>query len=338
MPGTVVRIQHEGEAGEARRVAVTIAGQLGFSEERCGKVALVATEAARNIALHAGQGEMIITPLDQDGVGGVELLALDKGRGMADIDKCMRDGYTTAGTGGVGLGAIARMSDVFDIYSQPDAGTAVLARLWASRPPRQRGVRMEVGAVSVAKAGEEACGDCWSALVKGQKPRFLVCDGLGHGPGASTASLAAARVFHARPQEALPELVRAAHDALRPTRGAALSVTEVDLEAGTVTYVGVGNIVSMILRGESRQNLISLNGTVGHQMPKVQAFSYSWPAGALLVMHSDGLGTQWRLDRYPGLMARNPSLVAGVLYRDFNRGRDDSTVLVAREQEGEGGA
>jgi hypothetical protein len=48
-------------------------------------------------------------------------------------------------------------------------------------------------------------------------------------------------------------------------------------------------------------------------------------------MHSDGLGTQWRLERYPGLIQKHPSLIAGVLYRDFNRERDDVTVLVAKE-------
>ena len=47
-------------------------------------------------------------------------------------------------------------------------------------------------------------------------------------------------------------------------------------------------------------------------------------------MHSDGLTTHWTLERLPGLAARHPSLIAGVLYRDFKRGRDDVTVVVAR--------
>jgi hypothetical protein len=48
-------------------------------------------------------------------------------------------------------------------------------------------------------------------------------------------------------------------------------------------------------------------------------------------MHSDGLGMQWRIERYPGLINKHPSLIAGILYRDFQRGRDDVIVLVARE-------
>jgi hypothetical protein len=49
-------------------------------------------------------------------------------------------------------------------------------------------------------------------------------------------------------------------------------------------------------------------------------------------MHSDGIATQWDLGRYPGLLARDPSLIAGVLYRDFLRGRDDATVVVLKDR------
>ena len=63
----------------------------------------------------------------------------------------------------------------------------------------------------------------------------------------------------------------------------------------------------------------------------IQVFTAPWPAGALVLLHSDGLASHWTLDRYPGLSARYPTLVAGVLYRDHRRGRDDTTVVVARE-------
>lgn len=66
-------------------------------------------------------------------------------------------------------------------------------------------------------------------------------------------------------------------------------------------------------------------------MRKIQPYTYSWLPGGLLVMHSDGLGMQWRIERYPGLINKHPSLIAGILYRDFQRGRDDVIVLVARE-------
>jgi hypothetical protein len=112
-----------------------------------------------------------------------------------------------------------------------------------------------------------------------------------------------------------------------------LAVTEVDFERLAVRFAGVGNISGTIVSPAKSSSMVSYNGTVGHEVRKIQEFVYEWPKGGLLVMHSDGMGTQWRLDRYAGLADKHPSLIAGVLYRDFNRGRDDVTVLVAREGE-----
>jgi hypothetical protein len=63
---------------------------------------------------------------------------------------------------------------------------------------------------------------------------------------------------------------------------------------------------------------------------KLQQFQYDLLEGDLLLMHSDGLTSRWKLADYPGLSHRVPALIAAVLYRDFKRGRDDATVLVAR--------
>ena len=63
---------------------------------------------------------------------------------------------------------------------------------------------------------------------------------------------------------------------------------------------------------------------------RINEFSYPWAEGAVLVLHSDGLGGRWDLARYPGLSRHHPSLVAGVLFRDWSRRRDDVTVVAAR--------
>ena len=79
--------------------------------------------------------------------------------------------------------------------------------------------------------------------------------------------------------------------------------------------------------------MVSHNGILGHQVRKFQVFSYRFPRGALCIAHSDGIGPRWDLNHYPGLSARHPSLVAGVLFRDHRRGRDDATVVVVRNEE-----
>src|SRR5262249_39127646 len=142
----------------------------------------------------------------------------------------------------------------------------------------------------------------------------------------------AVRVFRENARLDPAAILDLIHGALRSTRGAAVAVVEVDRANEQVRCAGVGNISGTILAAGASRGPVWHKGTVGHALHKVQEFAYPFPAGALLVLHSDGLATSWRLDRYPGLAARHPSLVAGVLYRDFKRGRDDVTVLVARDE------
>jgi serine/threonine protein phosphatase PrpC len=80
----------------------------------------------------------------------------------------------------------------------------------------------------------------------------------------------------------------------------------------------------------ARRQLVSHSGTLGHVMRRVQEFEFDFPAGALLILQSDGLTTRWTSDEYPGLLAKHAGLIAGVLYRDHNRGTDDVTVVVLK--------
>jgi hypothetical protein len=65
-------------------------------------------------------------------------------------------------------------------------------------------------------------------------------------------------------------------------------------------------------------------------MRRIQEFTFPWNQDSALIMYSDGLTSRWDLDRYPGIISKHPSIVAGALYRDFERERDDVTVMVAK--------
>ncbi|HEY9744481.1 MAG TPA: ATP-binding SpoIIE family protein phosphatase [Coleofasciculaceae cyanobacterium] len=319
------------QAGEARRMALAFASRLGFNETERGKVGLVVTEVANNLVRHAQDGVILLQALENNGIAGVEILALDKGPGIDNLSECLRDGFSTAGTPGNGLGAVTRLSAFFDIYSVPTVGTAILSHLWASRlPVNQPQENLKLGAVCLPIRGEEVSGDTWASDRTDNHSLLLVADGLGHGPQAAKASLEAVRVFRENVRCSPQEILEAAHAALRSTRGAAVAIAAIDFESQTVLFAGIGNISGTILSPDGSCNMVSYNGTVGHEVRKIKEFTYPWSQGSLLIMHSDGLATQWRLDRYAGLITRHPSLIAGVLYRDFNRGRDDVTVLVAR--------
>lgn len=193
-----------------------------------------------------------------------------------------------------------------------------------------RGWPFTAGAVSLPFPGESACGDGWALEQSGARVVVIVADGLGHGPAAEAASAEMLRVFRDGPLRGPAAILRAGHEALRATRGAAVAVADINMESGVVQFGGIGNISAVIISGNERKGMVSHNGTVGYQMRTPHEISYAWRDDSLLIMHSDGLQTSWRLDDYAGLEQAHPSVIAGVLYRDFTRGRDDVTVLVAR--------
>ncbi|HSK10585.1 MAG TPA: SpoIIE family protein phosphatase [Vicinamibacterales bacterium] len=330
-----LQVREASQTAQARRAAVAVAHDLGFDDHDAARVALVATEAATNLVRHGGGGEMLLLPLHEAPGPAVQILALDTGPGFA-LNVARRDGYSTTGTAGTGLGAIARASDLFSVYSRPGMGTALLSEVRSRGRRRAPGSRFAMGGFSVPKPGEQVCGDGWNVSRKDDVLTIVLVDGLGHGPGAAGASLEALKTFRAQPGLPPVEQIKALHAALHATRGAAAAVASVDARLGTVRFAGVGNTLGMIDGGERVRHLVSHNGTVGHELPRVQEFTYPWPPGSVLLMASDGLTTRLGLDGHPGLRSYPPALVAAVLYRDYRRGRDDATVLVVREDRTEG--
>ena len=329
-------VTEESQVGEARRIAVALAAELGFNETDRGKVAIVTTEAARNVVKHAREGELLLQTFKTAVGFSIEIVALDRGPGMANVGQCLRDGFSTAGTPGTGLGAIKRLSSFFDIHSVPKLGTALLARLEPtqnSREASQNSNYLEFGVVHLPKAGEQICGDSWATENYLDKNLILVADGLGYGGLAQEASGEAVRIFRENAKLGPKAILEKAHPALKNTRGAAAAIAQIDRTQKTICFAGIGNISGVVFTDNQTRSMVSYNGTVGHRMQKVAEFVYPWSPESLLIMHSDGLATQWDLNRYPGLATRHPALIAAVLYRDFKRTRDDMTVIVAKVRE-----
>lgn len=109
-----------------------------------------------------------------------------------------------------------------------------------------------------------------------------------------------------------------------------MAIAEIKLDTREIRYVGVGNITGQIFSGDESHSMVSHNGTAGGEVRKIVEFSYPYPPGALLVLYSDGLTTHWKLADYPGLAQKHSPLIAGVLFRDHRRPKDDSTVVVAK--------
>jgi anti-sigma regulatory factor (Ser/Thr protein kinase) len=321
------KVGEQSQVAEARRASAGAARQTGLAEGIVGRVALVATEIATNLVKHGGGGVVVARRLATPGGCGLELLGLDRGPGMADIGRCLVDGFSTAGSPGTGLGAISRNADRFAIYSRPGHGTAIMASFHSGQPPV---CGMELGVVSDCYPGESVCGDDWAVANDRSGATLLVVDGLGHGPLAAQAAATATRIFRENVVQDGVSLVTAMHRGLGPTRGAALAIARIDTAAHLVRFVGIGNIGGVLVSDGRSRRMASRNGTAGHMAPQIGEFTYPFTANPLVILHSDGLSAKWELDSYPGLAAAHPSLVAGVLFRDYRRDRDDAVVVALR--------
>lgn len=322
-------VTESSETAQARRAVATLAVRQGLNEEDAGRAALVAMEICTNMVKHAGGGELIAQPLERAERGGIGLLGLDRGPGIADLAKCLRDGFSTGGSPGNGLGAINRISQQFDVYSQPGHGTVVHAELWPEgRTPS--GPALETGAIVVPKPGEVECGDRWCYVERAGGALVMGVDGLGHGLGAAQAASIACDVFMTEKTRSPGAVLERIHTNLRTTRGAAAIVIEIDWNNGRLLAAGIGNLVAAIVEGNSAKRIPSYNGIVGHATPRIRELSYPIAPSAAVVFHSDGLSAAWQPERYPGLMQHSCATIAGVLYRDCKRGRDDSLVVVLR--------
>ena len=318
-----VPVDDASRVGQARRCAVHVAQTVGFDEDDTGRVALVATELATNMVKHAGGGTLQVQAISGTQGKGVELIASDKGQGF-DFVACLADGHSTAGTKGIGLGAVARQAQVVDMFAD-SRGAVVMARFY----PRQGAHRdLRYGASQRSYKDDPLCGDGWSVAYDEALRTAMLVDGLGHGAPAHDAARAAMHAFNASEARNPAVAMDGLHQAMSGTRGGAVAIAAFDEAQGLVRFAGIGNVSAALHTLEGSRGLASHPGIVGVQYRNARAFEFPGATGKLLILHSDGVQTRWSLSDYPGLALRHPAVIAAVLLRDFDRGSDDATVVV----------
>lgn len=319
----VLPIEDSSQIGYARRTAQQLAELHGFDERDAGRVALVATELASNLIKHAGHGELHLRVLRRLEGFGIEMLAVDRAKGF-DLDACLADGFSTGGTQGIGLGALSRQAEVFDVYAD-HRGAVLLTRLY---PRSDRQADMPYGVSQHSLHDDPACGDVWHLAYNNGSISALVVDGLGHGEEAERAGRAGEAAFAQTPFAEPTVLMEDMHREMIGSRGGAVAFAQFDGSRDHLIFAGVGNIGASLIAADKSRGLASHPGIVGGQYRKARPFDYAHVNGHLLIMYSDGLQSRWNLQDYPGLVHRHPAVIAAVLHRDFCRGRDDVTVLV----------
>lgn len=329
-------IDDASRVGEARRHAAQLSTHLQWGELEAGKLALVVTELGSNLMRHARGGRMLIAarPTFED----VEIICVDDGPGIPNLGKSFEDGFSTgSGSPGTGLGAVRRLASSFDIFSTVPHGTVAVARV-AGTPKQKSGhgpgtrPAYSFGAICLPIAGESACGDSWGVALGANAATVVLADGLGHGPLAAEASLAAVEVFAEDAGGDLRELVQRTHVRLQTTRGAALCMLRIDGIAQKVHCAGAGNVAVRIASGVFDKSMATQHGTVGVQIRRPDESSLALPQHAVAIVHSDGLTTRWPVDAILPVLERDPTIAAAILWKNHARGRDDATVVVIRQE------
>ena len=306
IPYLDIPVAEASQVGEARRAASRLATDHDLDETVVGRVAIIVTELGNNLWRHATDGRLLVGCRRSDAGCQLEVISIDSGPGMDDVSRCLRDGYSSGGTPGTGLGAVRRLSTDFSVFSAVGKGTVILSRTWVPSPAAPHAssprARFSHAGICLPAPGETVSGDAWDIRIEDGKATVIVADGLGHGPVAAEAAAEALNAFASFTGSPSAVLERA-HPLMRSTRGAAVSIAEIDARAGTIVYAGAGNISGRLISGVEDRSLMSQHGTLGVQIRKLQDVHYSWPDHSLIVLHSDGLITRWNLKDVGGTAA-----------------------------------
>jgi hypothetical protein len=266
----------------------------------------------------------------------VQIVAVDRGPGIADVAASLTDGFSSGSSLGAGLGACRRGAAQFDLYSRVGQGTVVLAR--SGPAAAEPAGPVEVGGVITPHPDESAVGDGYGVAWEDDRMTVGVVDGLGHGVEAAQARSAALELLERQPALDSAGLLREIDVGLRVTRGAAAAIAQIDGWSRQLTFAGMGNVTGRLFRPGADQSLLSRPGILGtghgagaFARPRLHRLvSADWKPPAVLVLHTDGITGRWNLADYPRADHHHPAVLAALIWRDALRGYDDATVVVVR--------
>jgi anti-sigma regulatory factor (Ser/Thr protein kinase) len=308
---------------EVRRVAA----RQGLDTRAAESLAAAASELGHNQLVHAHDGEIAVVPIERDGVPGVEVVAADRGPGIAEPADALLGRVVGKGLG-VGLSAAYRQVDELDVDVRHGEGTCLRARRFA-RPVR----RSEVAVLGIPFPDEPESGDHGVVCRDGRSLFLGVADGLGHGRPARAAADAAVGTLLGGADRPLDELVAACDRALVHTRGAVLALCRMTLADRVLAHAGAGNITSrLLLRDGTLRTLASSARVVGGGLRpgSLATETHTLHPDDTLILHSDGLRSRIELPDLRLLVRRPVLVVADALFKALYRGTDDALIIVAR--------
>ena len=322
------RVRVENDVARIRQEAFDMAERLGFSRTRAYAVTTSVSELANNLLCHAGDGGLIsLSPVDDCGVPGIEVVCLDDGPGITDIGLAMQDGYSTNGGLGGGLPGVKRLMDEFSILSELGEGTKIAAIKWSAC------ARSECGDSPVAVLrrpvpGQAYCGDQFASWQRKDEIVLCAVDGLGHGIEAFKASSAAIDHVSKHIDQSFSDIFEGCDCTIRKTRGVAMTIAIASPQSDTIHIAGIGNVECRVV-GVSTRTFCGSPGIVGRGLRKLRIETAPLLPGDMVILHTDGISAKFGIDRRHFQM-RNLSQVAASIMSEYARERDDAGLILYR--------
>ena len=343
----IVPIKRDTDVVVACQKGRALAAQMGLSSNDQVIVTIAISEVASNIVRYALAGEIILDSIVEDDARGILVIARDKGPGINNIKQALQDGYSTGGGLGLGLSGARRLMDEFEIASQVGMGTTIVmkkmetmkmthlqssATEYVAIHNSQPTSLIECGIAARSFDGRGESGDQYLVEPFSDGVLVMVVDGLGHGPSAAVAGKAAVAAMVGHVSEPVTALLKRCHENLRRTRGAVISLASFNVLAGTMTWLGIGNVKGVLLRadgraGRTRERLLLRGGVVGYQLPTLRPAMLSVVPGDTLILATDGLRSVFADEL---VLGEPPQEMADRIFDQYRRGTDDAMVLVAR--------
>lgn len=315
-----------------RRISKELAKEIGFGESEQEEIVLVVSELASNIIKYAHRGVVTLTPLYLGEQQGLMIEATDKGPGFCE-DTALKDGFSSSGTLGCGLGAVNRMMDEFDIHTNENnqAGTRIVCKRWVRGKSYSSGkCPFEIGIVSRPKHGETFNGDSFVIKHGNGQSLVAVIDGVGHGLLAHQAALAARHYIESHSDSPFLDVFRGVDRACRSSRGVVMALATIDWTSMKLKFASVGNIEVKAYGAHEKFKFIVRRGIIGKNAPNPVITENDWRLDYALAIHSDGLSTHWSWNDFSLHLDKSAQFLAEHMHRTLEKDNDDSTLIIVK--------
>lgn len=300
--------------------------RAGLGEIPTASLVNVASELAHNQRTHARSGVVVVRPVQRGEQRGLEVVAADRGAGVADVSRALEGKPSRAGSLGVGLAAVLELADEVDIDVRLGEGTCVWARKFDGPSPRRR---PRVGVFGRSYPGERYSGDDAAFVRSGDALLVAVADGLGHSEPAREASVRAVRLVALDPVRSPEGLLAACDRALVRTRGAVMASARLEA-SGALTVAGVGNVGAHLYGPGASWRFGGSSYVLGSPggARRIAVEHHHVELRDVVVLFSDGIRSKLDLAGELDLLREHPAVIAQRVVERFARDDDDVLVMV----------